>query len=157
MASRKRERVVDMAEAIATGLAVVPADLGAGAATGAVSVRADVGPVHHVVPAAHSDSGGPATFHESEADFATAVREAMGAGPGVRVSFDGAAYHFDPPLNPALASDPGGWCVHAADWIGGRPVIARDAAGGALCGLTEAEARLAVRVLGSGFTAAREA
>lgn len=62
----------------------------------------------------------------------------------------------DPPLNPALASDPGGWCVHESAWQYGKPVIAQDASGYPLRGLTEAEARLAVRVLGSGYTAARE-
>lgn len=63
----------------------------------------------------------------------------------------------DPPLNPALASDPGGWCVHESAWQYGKPVIAQDASGYPLRGLTEAEARFAVRVLGSGYTAAREA
>lgn len=127
MASRKRERVTE--EDLAAIAAKVREENARSAA-------------HHAVPLAHSDSGGPAT---------------VGDAPSVHfptpIDF---SRHFDPPLNPALASDPGGWCVHESAWQYGKPVIARDAAGGALCGLTEAEARFAVRVLGSGYTAARE-
>lgn len=151
MASRKRERVGTMADAIAEGLAVAPPDTGIGAATGGVSVRA---------PTAMADGS---VFYETQEAFERAMdlaraRALIDARPGGPLLSDAESEftsHVCESAAVMAAPPPDTWCVHGADWVRGKPVVARDPAGCELRGLTEAEARMAARLI-QGASAVRE-